>query len=87
MQTEEQLEITGIIRIIEVSGQNAFALYQQGQISLSKLVAEIAEEITTAPELRITILRLAYNILADTGCTKNSPIRYMCQDVEDLLDT
>ena len=60
--TPEQLEIMGIIRIIEVSGQNAFALYQQGNISLSKLVAEIAEEITTAPELRKTILRLAYNL-------------------------
>ena len=84
--TEEQLEIMGIIRIVEVSGQNAFALYQEGKISLSKLVAEIAEEIKTAPGLRKTILRLAYNILSETGCTKNSPIRYMCQDVEDLLD-
>mgnify|MGYP003393032157 CR=1 FL=1 len=62
--TPEQLEIMGVIRIIEVGGQNAFALYQQGQISLSKLAGEIAEEITTAPELRKTIIRLAYGILS-----------------------
>ena len=54
MNTEElQQDIRANLRIIQVGGQNAFYLYQDKQISLSKLLALISETITDNYEVQI----------------------------------
>ena len=54
MNTEElQQDIRANLRIIQVGEQNAFYLYQNKEISLSKLLALISETITDNYEVQV----------------------------------
>jgi hypothetical protein len=42
---KEIMEMKAHIRIVQVNQENAFGLYLEGKVSLSKLAATIAEEL------------------------------------------